>query len=1093
MTARDSLDRMKARWDGQQAGEGQKRIKAVRTKPMRYVSLHHHSTFSFKDGFALPEAHVRRAGDLNMSALALTEHGNVSSHVQLEKAAEKDGIKALFGCEIYAGAVDEENRSQSKNHLTVLAADLEGYRNLLRVVSQGWSDFYYEPTVSGQVLNDHKTGLVVLSGCTGSLLATSLVGGKGIPVEAASYGRAKTVARRFHNSLGDAYYLEVQAFPELEVTRAINPAYERMSRELGIPLVASGDVHYTKPSESEMQQILHNVRGGNRMTMEQLAQTWGYDVKLCPPTSDKLIYDKLRATGLSHLAAEEAIANTAEIAERCNVTLPKLEQLRFPLPEGYADINECWRDWIRQGWFFRRCNELPPKERERYRKQLTYEMSIIEGKDYLDYFLVVSDLVKFAKESRIPVGPARGSAAASIVCWLLRITEVNPMLFPGMVFERFIDLSREDLPDIDLDFDSEQRWKIRDYLVGVYGKACVNNIGAFQTYKAKVSLDDVARSFRIPQYEADIVKGLLLERSSGDLRASATIEDTVEMFEEAAKVFERHPKLANAMKLEGNYRGLSVHSAGLVVSNGPITDVCAVYEREVKGELLQVISLDKYDADRQGLLKIDVLGLNTMTMLKDALDIVGMELQDLYDIPLDDPAVIAGFQANDVVGIFQFDGRAMRSVNAELQPDNFKEVCDVNALARPGPLHNNASAEYIDIKKGRKEPQTVHPLLDPIVVDTHYQIVYQEQILRIVREIGNFDWTSAAYIRKIISKKLGEQEFSRQFDKFWEGAKSKGMDEETARSIWGNCITAGSYAFNLAHCVSYGMLAWWTMWFKVHHPQAFYVASLRKMPEKKQLEYLRDAAKHNLTAYPPDPTHSEATWAPFKDDGILAGFAQVHGFGDKMAPRMIEWREEFLAGGGGLLRQEEIDWDDYRNVVGIGPKKVQALKDFAEQDDPFEIHKLHRQLEEVRGFIRGTRRLPNPTHTAAEIPYSRGNDVNVVWCGIIRHLNLRDLFESNFARTGVPLDPETVRDPELREWVIGIGVDEDELVTITWDRWMYPKVKDVIFSIKHEHDVVLIKGVKRGFQARRALYVKEFWVLDPDDEEDEDANVPDIT
>ena len=670
---------------------------------LTFVSLHHHSTFSFLDGYQLPSTHVERAADIGMGALALTEHGNVSSHVQLEMAADKTGVKPIFGCEVYTGGVGEL-ATQRKNHLTILAENQEGYRNLLGLVTQGWSDFYYEPTVSGPTLAKHKSGLIVLSGCTGSLLSTSLIGGKNIPEDEASYKRGKEVAARFKHTLGDAYYLEVQAFPELENVCRLNVMMAQLSEELGIPLVASGDVHYTKPSESDIQQILHNVRGGGRQTLEEQARAWGYDVPLCPPTTDRTMLKRLVATGLTRAQAVEAINNTQVIAQRCNVRLPKLPQLRYPCEDSYA----TWRQWLRDGWRYRGCDKLPKAERKRYKAQLEKELKVIEGKDFIDYFLVVSDLVKWSKDNGILVGPARGSAAASIVCWLLRITEVNPMEFP-LVFERFIDESRADLPDIDLDFDSERRDEVRHYLAGKYGADCVGNIGSFTYYKSKNSLDDVARVYRVPKQAVETVKELLIERSSGDLRANATIEDTVEQFDAAAKVFEQYPDLHRAMDLEGNIKGLGVHAAGIVVANGPLTDVAAVYERKVGDKVYQVLSLDKYDTERQNVLKIDVLGLNTMSLIAECLERTGLTLDDLYALPFDDPEVIAAFHNNDTAGIFQFDGRTMRNVTAELKPDNFQEVYDICALARPGPLYNGATANYIDIKHGRAEADHLTP------------------------------------------------------------------------------------------------------------------------------------------------------------------------------------------------------------------------------------------------------------------------------------------------------------------------------------------------------------------------------------------------
>lgn len=1037
---------------------------------MKWVSLHHHSTFSFQDGFGMPDTHVLRAAELGMGAMALTEHGNVSSHVKLEMAAEKAGIKPIFGCEVYTGDVDEELRTQRKNHLTILAKDQDGYQNLLRLVSQGWSDFYYEPTVSGETLRRYARGLVVLSGCTGSLLATSLVGGKNVPPEDASYKRGKTVARRFKNSLGSAYFLEVQAFPELDNVCQINQMMERLSEELKIPLVATMDIHYTKPSEAEMQIILHSVRAGSR-TAEETAREWGYDVPLAHPNTDKTVFKRLVATGMSKKAAREAVRNAGLIAQDMNVVLPKLPQLRYPLPDEYKSTEEAWLDGLRQGWHYRRIAEKT--NRREYKERLRYEMSIIEEKDFTDYFLIVSDLVRFAKDSGIPVGPARGSAAASLVCYLLRITEVDPLQHSTLVFERFIDISRQDLPDIDLDFDSERRSEIRDYLVSRYGESQVGNIGTFTNFRSKNSLDDVARVHKIPKYQVEKVKDKLIERSSGDLRADATIEDTADMFEDVAAVFSEHPELYKAMDLEGNIKAMSTHAAGIVISNGPITDVAAMYQREVGGETLQVVSLDKWDTERQGLLKIDVLGLATMTMISDALLELNMTLEELYAIPLDDPKVIDGFRQNDVVGIFQFDGRAMRGVNAELKPDNFEEICDVNALARPGPLHSGSTGDYIDAKWGRNTPTRYHAMLDDITAHTHYQIVYQEQILKIVTEIGNFDWTHAAYIRKIISKKLGEQEFERQYTAFRDGAASHGIEEDVARAIWSKCTTAGAYAFNAAHCVSYGMLAYWCMWLKVYHPQVFYLSCLRKLPEgdkkKKHMELMKDANRHRIKLLAPHPNKSEISWT-IDGSHLRGGFSQVHGIGEKLATRIIDDRRD-----GGAFK----DWDDFCRVPGVGQAKVDGIRAVRESDDPYGIFKLQRQIDKCKAECPSLG-LPMPTHTTLQVPYERGQDVECVWLGRVTGRNLRDLFEAHYSRTGEELDPEDVKDPELREWVVLYVEDNEEAMTVTIDRWKYPNFKHAVWGMDPDTHLLLVRGTKKGFMNKRSLYAREIWILNPE-------------
>jgi DNA polymerase-3 subunit alpha len=311
----------------------------VGLKPMRFVSLHHHTTFSYLDGFGMPEAHVRRAGELNMSRLAFTEHGNTSSHVKAEVAALAAGVKPIFGCELYTGRVGE-GATQRKYHLTVLAADAQGYENLLALVSRSYSEgFYYEPTVSWEMLREHRQGLIIMSGCQGSLLFCSAVGGKLIEAEDASAERALRVVRQFKRAFGDAYYVEVQAFPELELTRKANPILAWAAERAGAPLVATMDCHYTAPEEAELQQVLHNVRGAGRQTLEEQVRSWGYTVPLCPPTTDRSVYRRLVASGLTAGQARAALVATEEIASRCNVTLPRLEMVRYP--GGPADM-EAW-------------------------------------------------------------------------------------------------------------------------------------------------------------------------------------------------------------------------------------------------------------------------------------------------------------------------------------------------------------------------------------------------------------------------------------------------------------------------------------------------------------------------------------------------------------------------------------------------------------------------------------------------------------------------------------------------------------------------------------------------------------------------------
>jgi DNA polymerase-3 subunit alpha len=566
------------------------------------------------------------------------------------------------------------------------------------------------------------------------------------------------------------------------------------------------------------------------------------------------------------------------------------------------------------------------------------------------------------------------------------------------------------------------------------------------------------------------------------------------MFPKAKETFDKYPQLFKAQRLEGNLRGFSVHAAGLVVSNSPLTDAVAVYTREdkKKGTTTSVISIDKHDADYLNVLKIDVLGLATMGMIRLALEEIHMRLEALYQIPIDDEETLRGFQENDVVGIFQFDGRAMRSVNQELKPDNFAEVCDVNALARPGPLHSGAAADYIMVKHGKKRavhwPEPAGPIVDEVTLHTNFQIVYQEQILQLVRRLADFSWEESSKIRKLISKKQGEQALNAMQQRFMDGTAANGIDDATAIAIWKQIVTAGAYAFNAAHCVSYGMLAFWTMWLKRHHPQAFYAAALCKVPDDKKGkakrgQLLRDAARKGLEIRPPDIRYSGPTWRS-EDVAIRAGLMQVDGVGEKAAADLVAAREKHGdAATFTVAVAEDIRWKGAKYNNG----SLRAMEVVAQNKDPFELNVLSDTLGKVRQqILDGDLDLPEPTHSSLDVPYEAKFE-RVVWLGVIRERNLKDLFELHMSRTGEQLDPATVKDPDLVNWTVMLGEDETDILTITIDRWKYPRMKEAIWGLRPGKDIVLVKGIKKR-QYRRAIYVDQIWVLDP---EDEDGNEED--
>jgi DNA polymerase-3 subunit alpha len=654
------------------------------------------------------------------------------------------------------------------------------------------------------------------------------------------------------------------------------------------------------------------------------------------------------------------------------------------------------------------------------------------------------------------------------------------------------------MPDIDLDIDSNTRWKLREYLVGKYGEGMVHNLGTFVMYKSKNALDDVARVHRIPKYKVDIVKGQLIQRSSGDLRASATIEDTFREFPESAAVAAEFPDIRQAADLEGNAKGFGVHAAGIIL--GDAAAVTPILKRKVKKRWIEVVAVDKYDAPELGLLKMDLLGLNTMSMLWMCCQELGMTLEDLYNLPLEDDAAVDVIRRNDVIGIFQLEGDTSRLVNSQIKPDNFQEGCDVIALARPGPLHNGAAEAYIGVKNGTIVPERVHPAVDDILRPTRYQIVYQEQILHIVRFVGGFDWTSAAAIRKIISRKKGDQEFNRRKDQFVKGALTiqdrmdvPPMTMSMIENVWGNCVTSGSYTFNYAHTCSYGIIMIWTAWFKAHHPEVFYASSLECSGDEKRNVLIRDALEDNgprkaIEIRTPDIRTSRISWSPLKKKnkviGVQMGFQQLPKIGPVTAEACITAREAY-----GEAGQPFKSFKDLIKVKGIGPKTMEGIENFLQIDDPFRVFEIDERIAAGKKIISETD-FPMPTHTTVDVPYAKGTDAHVIWMGVANQRSLRDIFEINRARKGTELDASKVRDPELHEFMLLMGYDGGEMLRLRFDRFRYPHFKEALWGIDLNKDVLWVEGYKPKFRSAREIYVKKMLVMDVEGLMSEGYNKP---
>jgi DNA polymerase-3 subunit alpha len=741
-------------------------------------------------------------------------------------------------------------------------------------------------------------------------------------------------------------------------------------------------------------------------------------------------------------------------------------------------------EWLRQGWAYRiRQGWKGPQIRgnQPYLDQINLEMPLIIDKDFASYFLLVSDIVRFAKDAGISVGPGRGSSAASIVCFLLRITEPDPLEFPLTDFSRFIDPTREDLPDIDIDFQDDRRHEVREYIVQKYGSDHVGNIGTFTKYKGKNSLTDVQRVYRLPKGPIEELKGMIVERSGGDSRGDAALMDTIAMFPGAQAIFDRHPEIAQAVALEGNYRSMSTHSAGIVVTNSRISDTTALYTREVKGRQITAVAVDKYDAEKIGLMKIDILGLTTMGMISIALDLAGLTLEDLYRLPLSDPDTIDAFHDNDVIGVFQFEGRATRLVGRDLRPDDFLELVDINALSRPGPLFSGTTAEYIKVKHGRMQPTRIHPIIDRITEGTKGQIIYQEQILHALSDFGGLSVKRVHEIRRIISKKLGEAAFNTSaLDFAANAARLHGVSKSLAMEVWGRVVTSASYAFVYSHSLAYTMIGYWCMWLKVHHPTAFYAAQLRKVDKEKWPKLIRDAEAHGIEVRGVDTQSSGLTWTPVGSRAIAAGFLQLDGVGPALAEVILETRK--------TVRLKNAD--DLLRVKGVGPAKLEKFRHQIESNDPFGLLRTQIALDAVRKAI-ADRELPlqRPNVNSDEILDIPGGR-QVVWVGMVKLKEYKDVFEDERARTGD--DMETIRArlkrPDLPTSCVLHAYDdagEDVYVRIT--RFDYPRFAKGLEELRESEDVVHVIARKSNGGFGASIYAIKMVGIDPEeDEEDPD-------
>lgn len=1059
---------------------------------MKFVSLHGHTSFSTGDGHGSPQEHVDRVKELGMKAMAITEHGSVSSHVQIEQAAKKAGIKPIFGLEAYVA----NPGSKPKFHQTILAMNQQGYVNLNRLVTNSYikkdngEGFYMKPTVNLDSLFDKKKtqGLIILSGCASSMLACTIAGGKGLGEELtkeqvdkgahwANFSQAMELVDMYQETFGDRFYLEVQRFHDYHKTVAVNQVLERIWEKTQIPMVATADVHYPRFEDWDANQLANAI--GWNTTVEALENgARKYDSKpgQTYPTSDKEMAKDLIKAGVSKRNAVQSVLNTKEVAKRCNVELPKTDPVRFSESDGTDEqaqklLKQAIKDGIRY-----RC-ETDPRFKKRfktrrkdYAQRIKKELKTILPKGFSDYFLINKQIIGWAKDNGIVVGPGRGSAAGSVICYLLRLTEVDPIEFPEMVFERFLDPGREDDPDIDTDYQDDRRNEVFDFARSVYGEANVGNIGNFSRYRGKSAVKAAAKALKIPASAANDFSEYISEAPFGDPREFLTAYDAEEAFPEAKEIANKYPSLRRAYKLEGDMRTLGIHAAGMVLSNRPISDTCAIYSKEkTNGDKAEVIAYDKRDAAYLKMLKLDCLGLSTMTIVSDVLEMLDgkLTLEELYALPRNDEKVLKGFAEDKLTGIFQFEGRATRTIVKQIFSNTdkiptFMQLADMNALSRPGSLSSGMTAQYVRVERG-EEPKLIHPLVDEILADSNGCLVYQEQVMKIGQAVGGLDDHEIGRLRKIIGAKQAGGAFDEFWKKFRDGAAEKhDMDEAMAREIWDYMAASASYLFNVAHAICYALVAYWTMYLKVYYPAEFYAACLRNAAKKgktkgkadPQLIILQEAVKEGLSIFPPRPTLSRVSWWPNTTrTGVQAGFMQIPKVGPKVAERMNNIREENFS-----KVDPWVTWDFYVDKkIGFGAKAAETARELENKTDPFDIGLTSDAVATVLEAINnGETGLDMPDATAETIPSQSGETVTYV--GHVITVKRIDVIGEMRKRDNLTTEEvlEKLKHPEKATKAKIICTDHTGgEVHVNISRFDYPKLKSEIDEIDEDKTFVI--------------------------------------
>ena len=843
---------------------------------MAFVHLHLHTEYSLLDGACRIDTLAERAKELGFDSLAITDHGVMYGAVNFYRACRKAGIKPIIGCEIYVAPRERTGREYGVDnqytHLILLCKNETGYRNLSYLVSMGFVEgFYVKPRIDWGLLHEHAEGLVCLSGCLAGDIPQKIVSGQ--------YDKAKEKAEELAALFGEDFYLEIQKHGIPDEDTAARGIL-RIHDETGIPIVVTNDAHYINKQDAYYQDVLMCIQTGKTVNEAGRMRFETQELYLKSEEEMRALFPD----------RPDAADNTVEIADKCSFDFEfgHYHLPRFQLPEGESDSFEYLKKLCAAGF-----EQRYGSDREDAKKQLEYELDMIKRMGFVDYFLIVSDFIGYAKSQRIPVGPGRGSAAGSVVSYCLNITDVDPIKY-SLYFERFLNPERVSMPDIDIDFCVRRRSEVIDYVNRKYGSDHVAQIVTFGTMAARQAVRDVGRALDISYAECDAVAKQV------PFAPGMTLNEALHLSKQLREMYERDERIKGlidtARSLEGMPRHASTHAAGVVITERPVYE----YVPLAKNDESVVTQYPMTTLEELGLLKMDFLGLRNLTVLEDAAELVRRRIPDfdVNKLPDDDKETFAMLAAGKTEGVFQLESAGMTSVCTRLGPKSIEDITAVIALYRPGPMES--IPRFIENSQNPEKIRYKHPVLEPILSVTYGCIVYQEQVIEIFRRLAGFSLGQADNIRRAMSKKKhavidAERKAFIHGDEQRNipGCVKNGIPEDTANAIYDEILDFASYAFNKAHAVAYAIVAYRTAYMKRHYPQEYMAALLTSVLDSsgKVAEYIAECREMRIRLLPPDVNESDA-WFTVVGDDIRFGLVAVKNIGEKFILQLMAERGE---------------------------------------------------------------------------------------------------------------------------------------------------------------------------------------------------------